>query len=384
MLAQKHFEITNPDFQVQDDLAWLEVSQELFDPQAVLDKLGGTIKLMKIEQEVHSAEIKNALKAYIKGINPVTKFNLGISSYLNQNLPLLRIEIDLKKELKAEGFKLRFIESKEPQLSSVQVSKNQLTDLEKGVEFNLLSKNGKVYLATTCAVQDFESYSERDYGKPGRSAKLGMLPPKLAQIMLNLASVKPGDLVLDPFCGTGTIAMEGLLMGVNAIASDFDAGQMQRTEQNLEWLNNKFDQEKDLEITIFEADARNIVKELESREICAKVTAIVSEGYLGPAQARVPSLQEMKQIFSELAGLYRVVFENYANLLPRGARVVMTLPYFRARQEQFMPLDKILTFSRGFTLQNPLSASNKQERPSLKYAREDQVVGREVFVWEKL
>jgi hypothetical protein len=37
------------------------------------------------------------------------------------------------------------------------------------------------------ALQDFESYSKRDYGRPARDPRTGSLPPKLAQILINLA-----------------------------------------------------------------------------------------------------------------------------------------------------------------------------------------------------
>jgi len=36
-------------------------------------------------------------------------------------------------------------------------------------------------------VQDIENYSKRDYGKT-RDMEVGMLPPKLAQMMLNIAA----------------------------------------------------------------------------------------------------------------------------------------------------------------------------------------------------
>ena len=52
-----------------------------------------------------------------------------------------------------------------------------------------------------------------------------MIPPKLARTMINLA-VGENDpksiTVFDPFCGTGTILMEGLMVGVTVMGSDLD------------------------------------------------------------------------------------------------------------------------------------------------------------------
>ena len=47
-----------------------------------------------------------------------------------------------------------------------------------------------------------------------------MLPPKLAQIIVSLSGTQPGQTVLDPFCGTGVVLQEALIMG--AIVYGFD------------------------------------------------------------------------------------------------------------------------------------------------------------------
>jgi len=44
--------------------------------------------------------------------------------------------------------------------------------------------------------------------------------PKIARAMVNLAEVRAGDCVLDPFCGTGGILIEAGLVGANVIGND--------------------------------------------------------------------------------------------------------------------------------------------------------------------
>lgn len=46
------------------------------------------------------------------------------------------------------------------------------------------------------------------------------MPPKLARCMVNLAKPKAGDLVFDPFCGTGSILIEAALIGCNVLGVD--------------------------------------------------------------------------------------------------------------------------------------------------------------------
>ena len=44
--------------------------------------------------------------------------------------------------------------------------------------------------------------------------------PKLARCMVNLARARRGELVLDPFCGTGSILIEAALIGCSAVGLD--------------------------------------------------------------------------------------------------------------------------------------------------------------------
>src|SRR5690606_22324116 len=83
-------------------------------------------------------------------------------------------------------------------LASVAVTKNLL--LEKGAEICVLAASDKVYVGKTLQVQDFEDYGRRDYQRPVRDEEQGMIPPKVAQSMINLVNAPAGATLLDPFC----------------------------------------------------------------------------------------------------------------------------------------------------------------------------------------
>ena len=61
------------------------------------------------------------------------------------------------------------------------------------------------------------------------------MSPKLARCMANLARVKEGDTVLDPFCGTGGILIEAGLIGCKVIGCDIDWKMKKGTATNLEY-----------------------------------------------------------------------------------------------------------------------------------------------------
>ena len=62
----------------------------------------------------------------------------------------------------------------------------------------------------------------------------GSMSPKLARCMVNLSRVTEGDLVLDPFCGTGGILIEAGLIGCKVAGSDIYWKMKNGTAINLE------------------------------------------------------------------------------------------------------------------------------------------------------
>ncbi len=62
----------------------------------------------------------------------------------------------------------------------------------------------------------------------------GSMSPKLARCMVNLSRVKEGQLLLDPFCGTGGILIEAGLIGCKVVGSDIYWKMKNGTAINLE------------------------------------------------------------------------------------------------------------------------------------------------------
>jgi len=57
--------------------------------------------------------------------------------------------------------------------------------------------------------------------------------PRLARFMVNLARVKRGAKILDPFCGTGSILIEAGLIGMSIYGSDIDERMIEASRINL-------------------------------------------------------------------------------------------------------------------------------------------------------
>ncbi|MDQ1281589.1 MAG: tRNA (guanine10-N2)-dimethyltransferase [Thermoproteota archaeon] len=63
-----------------------------------------------------------------------------------------------------------------------------------------------------------------------------IMMPKLARCMVNLARVNSSSLVLDPFCGTGSILLEAGLIGCEIVGSDLSLQMVKGSRQNLEYF----------------------------------------------------------------------------------------------------------------------------------------------------
>jgi len=158
----------------------------------------------------------------------VTKVFLGFSVYPQVSAgaytqKLFKTGLELKKKLKVQGISCRLVTSRETNLSAVVVAHNKLLTAQ-GREFVILKNNNQFFIGETIDVQPFAELSKRDYGRPQRDSQSGMIPPKLALMMLNLSMAKDTENILDPFCGSGTILQEAVWQGrTNLYGSDISA-----------------------------------------------------------------------------------------------------------------------------------------------------------------
>ncbi|MFB6085722.1 MAG: methyltransferase domain-containing protein [Halodesulfurarchaeum sp.] len=80
--------------------------------------------------------------------------------------------------------------------------------------------------------------STREYGERAPTDRPffqpGSMDPLLARAVCNLARIEPGDLVLDPLCGTGGLLIEAGLLGGRVIGIDAQEKMVRGTLRNLQ------------------------------------------------------------------------------------------------------------------------------------------------------
>ncbi len=353
----------------------------------LINSLGGTIKIGEVLTDFSLAN-RHALSEFTKKEiikiaqknNIGGKFNFGFSFYGSKKLPgdFFKLALAVKKDLKNFNISSRIVTSREQILSSVIVEQNKLVD--GGLELCFFIDKNKVFVGKTLTVQPFKDLSKRDFGRPNRDDHSGMIPPKLAQIMINLARSGDNDFkektILDPFCGSGTILMEASLLGFkNIIGSDLSEKAVFDSQKNIEWINDLL-KIGNKNINIFQSDVLLLNKETKEES----VDYIVCEPYLGPQRG----FKDFNDVVKELNDLYSGALSVFYKILRKGGRIVMIWPQFRANNKIW----KLNPSVNNLKLLPTLSLKNNQEnhensRKTLVYGREDQKVWREIVVLTK-
>lgn len=323
------------------EIALLESVSNL-DTSDLIQKLGGTVKIGKIIDKVSFEESSMKFSKIFSADNLIAnyltktsgKLHTGISLYncggnnkyveaLFRNL--INLNREIKNNLQEKKLKVGFVRIKERTLSSVSVFKNEL--INHGAEIVLITTPDKLLVGKTAAVQEFASFSFRDYGRPQRDRRSGIMPPKLARMMINLAGIPKDATLLDPFCGGGTIIQEGVILGYkNIIGSDYNLKAIENSKANIDWLFKNFRHLKrtDYQFKLYQSDVRNLSKSISA----GSIDAIVTEPYLGPPLYSKPNSQTISNIFSEIKDLYLSACNQFSRVLKHSGSIVIIFPAF--------------------------------------------------------
>jgi tRNA G10 N-methylase Trm11 len=356
----------------KDNILILEIDKSL-DIEVINQRLGGTVKIGQIIDQVNNLEeIADKFCKLIKCQSG--KLHFGFSLYsLSDKINLAKkkksiksIAMEIKRKMREQKhLNSRWVVGKEIELSSVIVKKNQL--LKYGSEICLFFTDQYILVGQTLAVQAFVEFASRDYKRPSRDQISGMLPPKLARIMLNLAKIKPEANILDPFCGSGTILQEALILGYqNLIGFDSSAKAIQDTQNNLNWLADKYNFElKNVQLN--QVEVKNLNQYLAKQSI----DYIVTEPYLGPPLKGNELEAQINKNIQELEKLYLEAFKQFQQVLKAKGKIIMVIPEFKINNKtKQLDLAKI----KDFKILN-------QEK--LIYCRPYQYVWRQIIILSK-
>ena len=323
-----------------------------------INRLGGVKKLAR--------QLDQSPIDFLKNL-PDGKIVLGISDYSDRPSRALvsKQSLRLKKTLKNSGRSVRLLLHNSTEVPSATAHHNFLG--EKPTHVELIFCNKKWYISL--GSQNITAYAKRDQARPARDAKVGMLPPKLAQILINLCGPLPENArLLDPFCGTGVVLQEAALMDYSVYGTDLSERMVNYSEKNLKWLQSTFLKKSKLFMKVEVGDATN-------HTWSGPIDAVAAEVYLGPPMSQPPVDIKLKTAMEECGTILLGFLKNLSTQIEPNTPVVLGVPAWLRPDGSYKKMNlKAQIESIGFAI---------QPDSGLLYHRPGQIVAREILILRK-
>ena len=324
-----------------------------------IDRLGGTQKLA-VELPAGQNYLLDALSALPEG-----KITLGLSDF-RRHTTTFKAQgeaLKLKKLLQRRGRSVRVLENKTAVLPTATSHHHQLAEKPNHVEI-VLTDFGTFQLT---GVQNITKYAKRDQARPARDARVGMLPPKLAQILINLCGPLPKNAkILDPFCGTGVVLQEAFLMGYQPYGTDLAPRMIDYSKKNLDWLGCQNYQLEPGDATAFTWHP--------------PISAVAAEAFLGQPMSLPPAEIKLKQEKLHCKEIILGFLKNLAPQIAPDTPVVLATPAWLRENGTYSRLNLLDEAEKlGYNVKKFINVGSE----NLLYFREGQVVARDIIVLRK-
>ncbi|MCX6814949.1 MAG: hypothetical protein NTY20_04860 [Candidatus Aenigmarchaeota archaeon] len=343
------------------------------------DSLGGMIKVCRLlesfdKKPIHTREsiFENAP---LKDLPKSKVFGLSVYPNSKKNNKFFQhYASSLKRNLRQAGINSKFmpVPKERSALTHVEVLKKRIEEIV------VCMGRKKIHVGKTVSVHNPFEFQKRDIQRPEQRPMFS-IPPRLARIMVNLTGAK--GLLLDPFCGMGTILQEASLMGFDILGTDIDEDCCLAAIENLYWLSQDYKLSlSNLDKKIMRVDATKLSKVFQPKSI----DAIVTEPNLGPALKISPDENKAEGILRGLKPLYEKSLKQFSTILKEGGRVCMVLPRFEFGEHFAHPETEKLAARAGL---RPVDILAKYNLPhSFPYVDKEErhKTIREIWVFEKI
>ena len=357
-----------------------------FSPDAALveaadfdvQRFGGVQKAGRVIAELDPAPwdrlSRDLVQRYARQLTGDGKLTLGISVYGSRDVDARavgRTGLALKQALKKRGRSVRLVPNDGPALSTATSHHNKLGLSDNKLEIMVIYGPDSVIIADSIGSQNISALAARDQGRPKRDAFVGMLPPKLALMMINMSGAVTTDdaktCILDPFCGTGVVLQEAALLGFDVYGTDLSEKMVDYSRANLDWLAVKHP------VGLVRIEAGDAIEHTWQ----PPVDAVVAETYLGQPFSAPPAPDKLEKVLKTVDIIITKFLQNLHGQLEPGTPLCLAVPAWRSATNWFtyLPVIKKLE-SLGYEWQQLTSV----DATKLTYYREDQVVARHLLL----
>ncbi len=207
-------EVTNSNAKIIYDFDGISIIEGYLDAENIV-KRSGYIKemgyLFGIYEDIDYQDIVKKLKEYDIKEARVKGFRYkGFSSYIN----IPNLEIGLSRELDKNGINAN------PRSNTI---------------IRILITESVIIVGLLISTQE-NSYKERVKNRPFK--RPGQIDQQLSRVMVNLSRLKDNSIFLDPFCGTGSLALEACSLNASlSICMDLDINMVKGSLLNMKSYN---------------------------------------------------------------------------------------------------------------------------------------------------
>lgn len=313
-----------------------------------INDFGGVIMLGEILLSGTKSEVLELIKK--EELIPEEKFTFNIIGNYD-------LEQEIYQKFKEEKRKAMLRHGR----GQLKVQGEDIIDMPNADFHFFCFKHNTINFGLVSQIFSAKDQKYRDMKKPVRREELA-ISPRLAKILINLSQVKPGDKLLDPFCGIGGILQESLLLKIKSFGIDQDARAIKDARKNLDWIKKEF---KSLtEYELLNLDSRNTP--------FLNFDGIATESNLGELTKRKLKEREADDFLDKFEQAIIPILRRLKKVKKPNARIAITFPFIR---DKFVNLNKIM---RETDLR--LGDFNNIKFP-IKEFRKDQFVSREIFVF---
>ena len=338
---------------LQKEEIWKEHLSELLQRE-MLKKYKRTKKQLKITLSIQSSE---------------TEITKSIHKTINKTIQRISSELDVP-------VKVLKLKDETYEQTPFQFHKESID--RRGFEVTGFVVKSKIFLGITEWVTNPLIDIKQDEERKVRFFTHGT-SIKLARSLIFLSQVQEGGTILDPFCGTGTILLQGLIQGIEVIGIDKDPKCFRASKENLNQLSMQFPAKDKMKEKwkVFRYDSRYL-----SSILTNKVDAIVTEPYLGPFLKEIPETDEAEVIMQELEALYISVLKASNPFLKSDSRVIMIVPEYQYNNNMSI-LPDLVSIARECSLKLENQSKFLSVKLPVVIGRQHNIIGRKLAIFTK-
>jgi len=344
-------------------------------PEFLARDLGSLIKVGIVKVSLEKENIYS-LKDKLKNVSFYDKLEdnsyWALSLYQADELKPLLIEF-FNSKFKEEGIKkVKLLKPyKNEEVYSYQLEKV----IKKGFEVVAFLSHDKYYLGKTLALTDTKGYFERDFKRPYKKSIIS-LPPRLARILSNLVGARKNRVILDPFCGTGTILQEAMMLNADVIGIDIKEIYVKKAKENLAWLKNRYGLNSNFKV--LKGDATRLSEFLD-----VKVNGIATEPILLPPLRGPLSKEKALNLLKKPQKIYYAALREFKKVLKEEGRIAIILPYILTKGGETVSFP-IKDQAKKLGLETFLPKDIKINYPLFYKSEKEKVVNRGLWMFKKI